>query len=90
VLTFDGISQRAVPEALLTKSVVKPDEAKYVVNLPPNAPALAGDIVRWGQFSGAAVSKNKEASDACTARFVTGRTLKTVGELRSATVGGAP
>ena len=50
VVTFDMISQRAVPEQFVTSSVVKPDSASYVVNQKVLVPLQAGDPLLWSQF----------------------------------------
>ena len=50
VVTFDMISQRAVPEQFVTSSVVKPDSASYVVNQKVLVPVQAGDALLWSQF----------------------------------------
>lgn len=50
VVTFDMISQRAVPEQFVTGSVVKPDSASYIVGQKLLVPVLAGDPLLWSQF----------------------------------------
>jgi pilus assembly protein CpaB len=50
VVSFDMISQRAVPEQFVTSSVVKPDSASYVVNQKVLVPVQAGDPLLWSQF----------------------------------------
>lgn len=50
VVTYDMISQRAVPEQFVTSSVVKPDSANYVVNQKVLVPVQAGDPLLWTQF----------------------------------------
>jgi pilus assembly protein CpaB len=50
VVTFDMISQRAVPEKFVTSSVVKPDSASYIVNQKVLVPIQAGDPLLWSQF----------------------------------------
>jgi pilus assembly protein CpaB len=49
-VTFDMISQRAVPEQFVTSSVVKPDSASYIVNQKVLVPVQAGDPLLWSQF----------------------------------------
>jgi len=50
VVTFDMISQRAVPEMFVTSSVVKPDSASYVVGQKVLVALQAGDPLLWSQF----------------------------------------
>jgi pilus assembly protein CpaB len=50
LVTFDMISQRAVPEQFVTPSVVKPDGVNYVVNQKLVVPVQAGDPLMWTQF----------------------------------------
>lgn len=50
VVTFDMISQRAVPEQFVTSSVVRPDSASYIVNQKVLVPLQAGDPLLWSQF----------------------------------------
>jgi pilus assembly protein CpaB len=50
VVTFDMISQRAVPVKFVTSSVVKPDSASYIVNQKVLVPIQAGDPLLWSQF----------------------------------------
>jgi Flp pilus assembly protein CpaB len=49
-VTFDDIRQRAVPAALVTSSVVKPDSASYIVNQKVLVPVLEGDPMLWSFF----------------------------------------
>ena len=50
-VTFDQISQRAIPEQFVTASVVKPEAASSVVNQVALVPILAGDPILWTHFS---------------------------------------
>jgi Flp pilus assembly protein CpaB len=50
VVTFDLISQRSVPEQVVTSSVVKPDSASYIVNQRILVPVQSGDMLLWSQF----------------------------------------
>jgi pilus assembly protein CpaB len=50
MVTFDMVSQRAVPEKFVTSSVVKPDSASYIVNQKVLVPIQAGDPLLWSQF----------------------------------------
>lgn len=47
VLTFDQISQRSIPERWFDESIVTPDKASYVINVPVRASFSAGAPVRW-------------------------------------------
>jgi len=49
-VTFDHLSQRSVPEQFVTKSVVKPDSASYVVGQVIDHDVEAGDPLRWDDF----------------------------------------
>jgi pilus assembly protein CpaB len=49
-ITFDMISQRAVPETFVTSSVVKPDSSAYIVNQKVLVPVQAGDPLLWSEF----------------------------------------
>lgn len=50
VITYDMISQRAVPEQFVTSSVIKPDSANYIVGQKILVPLQAGDPLLWSQF----------------------------------------
>src|SRR5438105_4565897 len=62
VVTFDMISQRKVPAAVVTSSIVKPDSASYVVNQKIVFPVLAGDALYWSEFE---TTKDKVAASTC-------------------------
>jgi pilus assembly protein CpaB len=47
VVTYDDLSQRSVPEHLVTSSIVKPDSASHLINQPLKHALQAGDWVRW-------------------------------------------
>ena len=97
VLTMDDISQRGVPEALVTAGVVKPSEASYVVNQPLAVPLAKGDPLPWLAHEALGSIEGKrpapELVDACTAEL-TKRNVATppptVAELRAAILGGRP
>jgi pilus assembly protein CpaB len=50
VVTYDMVSQRAIPEQFVTNSVVKPDSANYVVGQRVLVPLQNGDALLWSQF----------------------------------------
>ncbi len=50
VVSYDMVSQRAIPEQFVTSSVVKPDSANYVVGQRVLVPLQAGDPLLWSQF----------------------------------------
>lgn len=50
VVTLDMISQRSIPEAFVTASVIKPDSANYIINQKVLVPLQAGDPLLWSQF----------------------------------------
>ncbi len=50
VITYEMVSQRAIPEQFVTSSVVKPDSANYVVGQRVLVPLQAGDPLLWSQF----------------------------------------
>jgi flagella basal body P-ring formation protein FlgA len=47
LLTMEQISQRSIPEQFVSPSMVRPDEASFIVNRKVETPLLAGDPVRW-------------------------------------------
>lgn len=49
-VTFDMISQRALPRQFITASVVRPDSVAYVVSRPLLAGLSAGDPLHWRDF----------------------------------------
>ena len=50
VITTEMISQRQVPEQFVTASVIKPDNAPYVINQKVLVALQAGDPLLWTQF----------------------------------------
>jgi pilus assembly protein CpaB len=50
VVTIEMISQRSIPEQFVTSSVVKPDNASYIVNQKVLVALQAGDPLLWSQF----------------------------------------
>lgn len=82
VATFENISQRAVPEQLVTSSVVKPDSASYVVNQAIRVPVRAGDPAVWTHFDTPDKQQSKEAAAACAKRFAPPR-LASPDEIRA-------
>jgi len=50
VITYDMISQRAVPDQFVTSSVIKPDSATYIVGQKVLVPLQVGDPLLWSQF----------------------------------------
>jgi pilus assembly protein CpaB len=60
-VTFDHIQQRMAPEHMVTRSVVKPESANYIVNVRLLVPVQAGDMLLWSQFE-AKPSKSNEAA----------------------------
>jgi pilus assembly protein CpaB len=65
VVTFDQIEQRNVPKQLVTSSVVKPDAANYIINVPVLVPVQKGDMLLWSQFEAkkAAIKEAAPVSD---------------------------
>ena len=49
-LTYDMISQRAVPEQFVTTSIAKPDRANELVGKRLKVPVKAGDPLLWTEF----------------------------------------
>jgi Flp pilus assembly protein CpaB len=82
VVGFDQISQRSVPEQLVTSSVVKPDSASYVVNQPARVPALAGDVALWAHFEVPDRKLSAEATEACVKKFPP-RRVASPGDIRA-------
>ena len=85
VTTFDGISQRSVPEKVITTSVVKPDSAKYIVNQRVAVPVVAGEVALWTHFDiSEAQLKQRTAYEACAHHVRFGvRPLTTPDQLRA-------
>lgn len=50
VMSYDMISQRAIPEQFVTSSVIKPDSSNYIVGQKILVPIQAGDPLLWSQF----------------------------------------
>lgn len=59
VLTMEMISQRSIPEALSTRSIVKPDSASHVVGQRLLVDLQAGDMVRWGDVGADTLAVDK-------------------------------
>ncbi|MBL8952197.1 MAG: Flp pilus assembly protein CpaB [Myxococcaceae bacterium] len=78
VVTFDMISQRAVPEQFITSSVVKPDSASYVVNQKVLVPVQAGDPLLWSQFETTKAAERLSTKIQKKARALTIEAAKTV------------
>jgi pilus assembly protein CpaB len=49
-VSYEMVSQRAIPEQFVTSSVVKPDSASYVVGQRVLVPLQTGDPLLWSQF----------------------------------------
>ena len=49
-ISVDMVSERAVPEAFVTSSVIRPDSVQYLINQKILVPAQAGDPLLWTQF----------------------------------------
>ncbi|MBS2031222.1 MAG: hypothetical protein JST54_25205 [Deltaproteobacteria bacterium] len=50
VITYDVISQRAVPEQFVTTSIARPDRANELVGKRIKVPLKAGDLLLWSEF----------------------------------------
>ena len=81
-VTFDMISQRAVPEQFVTSSVVKPDSASYVVNQKVLVAVQAGDPMLWSQF------ETTKAAERLSTKVVRRARAITLDAAKSAAVGG--
>ncbi len=57
VITYDLLSQRGMPEQFVTTSVVKPDNASYVIGQRVLVPIQAGDPILWTQFESSKASE---------------------------------
>ncbi|MHB8877947.1 MAG: Flp pilus assembly protein CpaB [Myxococcaceae bacterium] len=77
VLTYDLISQRAIPEQFVTSSVVKPDSASYVVNQKVLVPVQAGDPLLWSQFETSRAAERLSSKIQKSARAITVEAGKT-------------
>jgi len=60
-IKFDYIEQRNVPAQLVTTSVVKPEAANYIMNVPLLVPVQKGDMLLWSQFEAKKASTNEAA-----------------------------
>lgn len=49
-VTLDDLSQRSVPEQMLTDSVVKPESAHHIADQTLTVPVRAGDPMQWAFF----------------------------------------
>lgn len=49
-LTLEMISQRSVPESMVTSTIVKPDSASHVIGQRLLIDLQAGDMLRWPDF----------------------------------------
>jgi pilus assembly protein CpaB len=58
---FDYIQQRNVPAQLVTSSVVKPEAANYIINVPLLVPVQKGDMLLWSQFEARKATTNEAA-----------------------------
>ena len=62
-VVFERISQRNIPEQIVTSSVIKPDSASYVLNLPLSVPVKAGDPMLWSDFAFSNPGKDVRKTD---------------------------
>jgi hypothetical protein len=73
VLTMDDITQVSIPESLVTVSLVKPQDASYVVNQKLLVPRAARDPLNWADFETMATLGAKQPAreliDACGAEM---------------------
>ncbi|MBN1206407.1 MAG: hypothetical protein JXB05_15960 [Myxococcaceae bacterium] len=60
-ITYDVLSQRAIPARFVTDSMVRPEEAPSLIKRPLPLALKAGDILLWGMFA------DHSAPDACFA-----------------------
>ena len=77
VVSFDMVSQRAVPEQFVTSSVVKPDSASYIVNQKVLVPVQAGDPMLWSQFETTKAAERLSTKVQKSARAITIEASKT-------------
>lgn len=73
VLTMDDVGLESRPEALVTASVVKPQDVSYVVNQTLLVPLAEGDLLPWSVFEAMATIEGRpparELIDACRAEM---------------------
>ena len=73
VLTMDDITQMAIPESVVTASLVKPQDASYVVNQKLLVPLAARDPLAWAAFDTMGTIEGQrpaqELIDACGAEM---------------------
>lgn len=81
-VTFDMMSQRAVPEQFVTSSVVKPDLASYVANQKVLVPLQRGDPLLWTQF------ETTKAAERLSAKVQKKGRAITIGASLTTSVGG--
>ncbi|MBS2032021.1 MAG: hypothetical protein JST54_29250 [Deltaproteobacteria bacterium] len=51
MVTYDLIAQRSVPEQFVTDSVIKPNDANFIVGHRVMVPFRAGDLLTWKGFA---------------------------------------
>jgi Flp pilus assembly protein CpaB len=51
VVTLERVSQRSLPEAWVTSSVVTPDSVSYIVSYRTKLPMLKGDPILWSYMA---------------------------------------
>ncbi|MFL5320479.1 MAG: Flp pilus assembly protein CpaB [Myxococcaceae bacterium] len=82
IVTYEMVSQRAVPEQFITSSVVKPDSAQYIVNQKVLVPLQKGDPLLWSQF------ETTRASEKLSTKLMSGARALTLEASPTNAVGG--
>lgn len=97
VVKMNDVSQRSIPDELVTRSIVKPDGVSYVINQPLAVPLANGDPIPWHAFEALATIEGKRASqeliDACSAEMARRNVVRapaSVAELRKSVEGAQP
>jgi pilus assembly protein CpaB len=92
-VSMENISQRSIPEQFVTRSVVRPDSASYVVDRPLLVPLNAGDPIPWAavEDDASAVACSRRVDELLRLRPVVSPALQRVGdELRDRARAGNP
>jgi hypothetical protein len=63
-VNMDMLSQRSVPEQAVTHSLIKSEEASFVVGQKSTARLSPGDVLRWSDFGGGVLPSCVAEADA--------------------------
>ncbi len=71
LLSWDNLAQRPVPEQFVTPSVVKPENASYIVGQKLLVPLQSGDLLTWSQLDAARTAERVSSTIVRKQRAVT-------------------